>query len=146
MGGINSSVDFSVADFTNFDELAMVIMPGGLSWETVNYPQIADFIKTDRAVEIPVAAICGATYFLCKHGFLNEIRHTGDALSLFQSVKEYTGENFYISAQVVYDNGFITANETAAVEFAYQIFKILKIDSDEEIEEWFDNFQNGAVR
>lgn len=90
MGGINSSVDFSVADFTNFDELAMVIMPGGLSWETVNYPQIADFIKTVRAVEIPVAAICGATYFLCKHGFLNEIRHTGDALSLFQSVKEYT--------------------------------------------------------
>lgn len=31
MGGINSSLDFSVADFTNFDELAMVIMPGGLS-------------------------------------------------------------------------------------------------------------------
>ena len=46
MGGINSSLDFSVADFTNFDELAMVIMPEGLSWETVNYPQIADFIKT----------------------------------------------------------------------------------------------------
>lgn len=46
MGGINSSLDFSVADFTNFDELAMVIMTEGLSWETVNYPQIADFIKT----------------------------------------------------------------------------------------------------
>ena len=36
---------------------------------------------------------------------------------------------------MVSDKGFITANETAAVEFAYEIFKMLKVDSEEEIEQ-----------
>lgn len=67
-------------------------------------------------------------------------------MKLFQGVKGYRGEEFYILAQVVSDGGFITANETAAVEFAYEIFKILKVDTEEEMETWFDNFQNGAVR
>lgn len=31
----------------------------------------------------------------------------------------------YVPAQTVLDGGFITANEMAAVEFAYEIFKIL---------------------
>ena len=52
----------------------------------------------------------------------------------------------YIPAQVVVDGGFITANETAAVEFAYEIFKILKVDSDVEMAKWYDNFKYGAIR
>lgn len=52
----------------------------------------------------------------------------------------------YVPVQVVADGGFITANETAAVEFAYEIFKLLKVDSDEEMSQWFDNFKYGAVR
>lgn len=146
MGGIKSRVDFSIKDYSNFDNLAMVIIPGGLSWEENAYDEIAQFVATVRKLEIPVAAICGATYFLCRHGFLNNIKHTGDSLELFQGVAGYEGEELYTQAQVVYNNGFITANETAAVEFAYEIFKVLKVDSDEEINEWFDNFKNGAVR
>ncbi len=146
MGGIKASVDFSIDDYDNFDSLSILIIPGGLSWEENDYDEIAQFVKKVRSLDIPVAAICGATYFLCKHGFLNNIRHTGDSLELFQSVEGYEGEKFYIPAQVVYDMGFITANETAAVEFAYEIFKILKVDSDEEMSRWFDNFKNGAVR
>jgi putative intracellular protease/amidase len=146
MGGIKAAVDFSISDYDNFDCLSMLIIPGGLSWEENDYDEIAQFIKKVRSLDIPVAAICGATYFLCKHGFLNNIKHTGDSLELFQSVKGYEGEQFYLPAQVVFDKGFITANETAAVEFAYEIFKILKVDSDEEMSQWFDNFHNGAVR
>ena len=40
----------------------------------------------------------------------------------------------------------ITANETAAVEFAYEIFKLLQVDSEEEMAQWLDNFKYGAVR
>jgi hypothetical protein len=43
----------------------------------------------------------------------------------------------------VVDGGFITANETAAVEIVYEIFKLLKVDSDEELSQWFNNFKNG---
>lgn len=146
MGGIRAAVDFSICDYDNFDSLSMLILPGGLSWEGNEYDEIAQFVTKVRSFDIPVAAICGAAYFLCKHGFLNNIKHTGDSLALFQGVKGYEGEKLYIPSQVVFDKGFITANETAAVEFAYEIFKILKVDSDEEMDQWFDNFQNGAVR
>lgn len=145
MGGINASIDYKINDYQNFDNLAMVILPGGLSWEENDYMEIADFIKKLIILHIPVAAICGATTFLCKHGLLNNVKHTGDSLELFQKQKEYNGEAFYIPAQIVVDNKIITANETAAIEFAYEIFKILKIDSDEEMLQWYDNFKNGAI-
>lgn len=44
------------------------------------------------------------------------------------------------------DGNVITANETAAVEFAYEIFKLLEIDKPAEINQWFDDFKNGLVR
>lgn len=146
MGGLKAAVDYNLNKYSNFDHLAMLIIPGGLSWEENDYDEIAQFVSHTRKLKIPVAAICGATYFLCKHGFLDEIKHTGDSLEQFEAVESYKGKEHYIHAQVVSDGGIITANETAAVEFAYEIFKILKIDSPEEIEQWFDNFQNGDVR
>lgn len=146
MGGIKAEVDYCISNYQNFDNLAMIILPGGLSWQENDYDEIAGFVQNAVKSDIPVAAICGATLFLCKHGFLNQIKHTGDSLELFSSQKNYTGQSFYVSAQVVVDGGVITANETAAVEFAYNIFKMLKIDSDEEIEQWYDNFKNGAIR
>lgn len=146
MGGIKASIDYNINDYQNFDNLAMVILPGGLSWEENDYREIAEFIKKLMELHISIAAICGATTFLCKHGLLNNVKHTGDSLELFQKQKEYKGEAFFIPAQVVVDNKFITANETAAVQFAYEIFKILKIDSDEEMAQWYDNFKNGAIR
>lgn len=146
MGNIKAAVDYTIDEYQNFNRLAMLILPGGLSWEENAYDEIAAFVQTVSDHKIPVAAICGATYFLCKQGFLNHIKHTGDSLELFQGVEGYQGERLYIKAQVVVDGGFITANETAAVEFAYEIFKILKIDTEEELDEWYDNFQNGAVR
>ena len=146
MGGIKASIDYTINDYQQLENLAMVILPGGLSWEENEYREIAEFMRNIMQLHIPVAAICGATTFLCKHGLLNTIYHTGDSLELFQQQKEYRGEAFYVHKQVVVDHQVITANETAAVQFAYEIFKMLKVDSEEEIEEWYDNFKNGAVR
>ncbi|MGF7059672.1 type 1 glutamine amidotransferase family protein [Brassicibacter mesophilus] len=146
MGGIKAEVDYCIGNYQNFDNLAMIILPGGLSWEENDYDEIAEFIQSAVKLDIPIAAICGATLFLCKHGFLDKVKHTGDSLELFQKQKNYNGQSLYVPAQVVVDKCFITANETAAVEFAYHIFKILKIDSDEEIDQWYDNFKNGAIR
>lgn len=146
MGNLSVSIDYCIADYDDFSHTAMIILPGGLSWEENNYDEIAEFIKIVVQTGIPVAAICGATTFLCKHGFLDHVKHTGDSLDLFQSQNGYNGQMLYIPAQVVVDGGFITANETAAVAFAYEIFKIIKLDSDDEMAEWFDNFQNGAIR
>lgn len=146
MGGIRAEIDYDINSYQNFDNLAMIILPGGLSWEENDYDEIAEFIQRIVELDIPIAAICGATLFLCKHGFLDHVKHTGDSLELFQSQQGYDGQELYVSAQVVVDGGFVTANETAAVEFAYEIFKILKVDCVEEMEQWYDNFKNGAIR
>ncbi|ABR47621.1 ThiJ/PfpI domain protein [Alkaliphilus metalliredigens QYMF] len=146
MGNIKAEVDYCISNYENINNLAMIILPGGLSWEENEHDEIAGFIQSAVKSDVPIAAICGATLFLCKNGFLNHVKHTGDSLELFQSQKNYNGDSLYLPAQVVVDGGFITANETAAVEFAYYIFKALEVDSDEEIEQWYDNFKNGAIR
>lgn len=146
MGGIRTEIDYSIKDYNDFDNLAIVIIPGGLSWEKNNYEEIKLFLSKLKEMRIPIAAICGASYFLCKHGFLDTVKHTGDSLEFFKHAAGYKGEDLYVPTQVVVDGGIITANETAAVEFAYEIFKLLKIDSAEEMNQWFDNFKNGAIR
>lgn len=146
MGNIRAGVDYCITDYRGFSNAAMVILPGRLSWEEGEFAEIAKFIGAAVKDGVTVAAICGATSFLCRHGFLNNIKHTGDSPESLQSQKGYSGAALYVTAQVVCDGGFITANETAAVEFAYEIFKILKVDSDEEMAQWYDNFENGAVR
>lgn len=145
MGGIQAGIDYCIEEYANFDRLAMVIIPGGLSWEDNRYDEIADFVQKAVSRNIPVAAICGATVFMGRHGFLDHIKHTGDSLESLQNETGYHGQDKYVSAQVVVDSGFITANETAAVEFAYEIFKMLQIDSKSEIDQWYDTFQNGAI-
>lgn len=146
IGGMRVEIDYTINDYQCLDNLAMVILCGGYSWKENRYDEIAAFIKNVKDFNVPVAAICGATIFLGKHGFLDNIKHTGDDLEFFLSEQGYNGQACYVSAQVVADNGFITANETAGVDFAYEIFKTLKIDTDEEINLWRDKFKNGAVR
>ncbi len=146
MGNLSANIDCALSDYSDFSKVAMVILPGGMSWEENDYSEIAAFIKEIVAANIPVAAICGATTFLCKHGFLDNVKHTGDSLELFQGQNGYNGQALYTPAQVVVDGGIITANETAAVEFACEIFKLLQVDSEYELEKWFDNFRYGAVR
>ena len=133
MGNLCVNIDYSIDDYLNFSNTAIIILPGGLSWEENDYDKIAEFIRRISNASVPVAAICGATTFLCRHGFLNDIKHTGDSLELFQSQCGYCGQALYVPAQVV-------------VEFAYEIFKILKVDSDVEMAKWYDNFKYGAIR
>lgn len=145
MGCLKTQVDYVIDDYNDFHSLAMVIIPGGLSWEEDSHDDIATFVGAAAGHGVRIAAICGAAFFLCSHGFLDHVKHTGDSLELFQSAPGYRGADLYIQAQVVTDGGFITANETAAVEFAYEIFKMLEVDSKEEMDIWYNNFNLGAV-
>lgn len=146
MGNLHTNIDYCISDIKDLSSAAMIVLPGGLTWTERDYSDIAKFIKIAIKADIPIAAICGATTFLGRHGFLDTIRHTGDNLELLQSQDGYNGDSLYVEAQIVSDQGIITANETAAVEFAYEIFKLLKVDSDDELVQWYDNFKNGAIR
>ena len=147
LGGIRAEIDCTIADYSDFGSLAMVIIPGGLSWWDNDLPEIVEFVKTLTEKGIPVAAICGSVCFLARHGFLNRIKHTANAVELLKEEPGYKGEELYIITQAVADGGFITANESAAVEFAYEIFKMLKLGDDYEDKNiWYDYYKNGAVK
>ena len=145
-GGLRVEIDYAIDEYEHFDNLAMVILTGSFSWKNSPYNEIATFIKMTHDLNIPIAAICGGTVFLGKHGFLDNVKHTGNSLERFQKEPGYNGHDFYISSQVVVDQGFITANETAALEFAREIFRVLKVYSDEDMDEWYDEFKKGMVR
>lgn len=150
IGGLRAEIDYTIDDYRNFNDLAMLILPGGFSWGEHKYQVIADFVKNVHELGIPVAAICGATIFLARHGFLDCIKHTGDEPDYFMEKlhheENYKGQKNFISSQLVTDGGFITANETAALEFAREIFRVLKIDTQDEIDSWYDKFKHGMIR
>jgi len=149
VGGMRAEIDYSIEEYQNFDNLAMVILTGSFSWGENRYDEIAGFVKAANKNGAPIAAICGATIFLAKHGFLNNIKHTGDELGYFEEMLEneecYKGQEHFSVAQVINDGGFITANETAALEFAREIFCTLKTDTDEEINLWYEKHKHGLA-
>ncbi len=144
IGGLRAEIDYAINEYHTMENIAMVIMPGGFSWKENEYKEIVDFIAEVRRLKIPIAAICGATLFLARNGFLDKVKHTGDEIECFLSEQGYNGHQHYVAAQVVLEDGMLTANETAAVEFAYEIFKLLQIDEASELEVWRDTFKNGA--
>ena len=101
MGNLCANIDYSIDDNLNFSNTAIIVLPGGLSWEENDYDKIAEFIRRISNAGVPVAAICSATTFLCRHGFLNDIKHTCDSLELFQSQCGYSGQALYVPAQQV---------------------------------------------
>lgn len=72
--------------------------------------------------------------------------HAGDDLECIKKEIGYNGKAHSVLAPVMADDGIVTADETAAVDFAHEIFKMLSIDSDSEISMWFDTFKYGRVR
>jgi len=150
IGGLRTEIDYAIDEYQSFDNLAMIILAGGFSWSGHRFDEIADFIKKARASNTPIAAICGATLFLAKQGFLNDVKHTGDSQEYFDEMladeKAYTGQKHFAEAQVVNDDGFITANETAALEFAREILLVLKTDDEEDINGWYEYHKKGMAQ
>ena len=149
IGGLKAEIDYTVDNYRHFGKLAMLVIPGGFSWVEHTYQDIAAFVQNVHEQGIPIAAICGATLFLAKHGFLNTVKHTGDDFDYFmkqmQKEENYKGQANFVSSQFVVDGGFITANETAALEFAREIFRVLEIDTPDGIDAWYNKYKYGII-
>ena len=149
IGGMRAEIDYSLDEYQNLDNLAMVVLVGSFSWRQNRYDEIANFVRKARNVNIPVAAICGATVFLAKHGFLNNVKHTSNSLEFFKErlkdEEAYAGLEHFTLSQAVNDGGFITANETAALEFAREILLTLTADESDEINAWYEKHKHGLV-
>lgn len=76
---------------------------------------------------------------MAKHGFLNTVKHTGNGLEQLKiwGGEYYTNLNGYVHAQAVSDNNIVTANGSAALEFAKELLLLLKNDTLERIEMYY---------
>ena len=80
------------------DDYAALVLIGGFGWlDEKEADKVVPIVH--RAIEkgIIVGAICNAASFLAKHGFLNEIKHTGNGLEQLQlwGGDNYTNWNSY---------------------------------------------------
>lgn len=77
---------------------------------------------------------------------LNNVNHTSNDLNDLKqwAGSAYTGEEKYIKKQAVSDKNIVTANGTAALEFAREVMLTLKIAEENKIIEWYNFHKLGC--
>lgn len=128
------------------DDYAALVLVGGFGW--LNGQEADKVVPIVRhAVEkgIIVGAICNAASFLAKHGFLNAVRHTGNGLEQLRlwGGSNYANEEGYVNEQAVSDRRIVTANGSAALEFAKELLLLLENDTPERIEMYYQFNKQG---
>lgn len=131
-------------DEVDLEKASMLILPGGILWNEDRLNYILPLVQSVRKKGITLAAICGATFFLARNGFLDNIKHTSNDLNFLKYIApKYLGEHFYQFEKAYSDQSVITANGTAPIEFAKEVFKSISLYEDEGIEKWYQLFKNG---
>ena len=92
-----------------------------------------------------VGAICNGASFMAKHGFLNAVKHTGNGLEQLKywGGEVYTNSDGYVHAQAVSDKNIVTANGSAALEFAKELLLLLENDTPERIGMYYQFYKQG---
>jgi len=143
MGGLPVHPEISLSEI-RVDDIHMLILPGGTAWEKNENTEIDLLVKTLFAKRKTIAAICAATTYLGRHGFLNNLKHTSNYPDYLKMIKPgYSGEEYYIDLPAVTDSNIITANGVSPIEFAKEVFVKLKLYDEIYIEKWFQLFKNG---
>ncbi len=141
IGGVLIQPDVSI-DAVTPDSSAMLILPGGRSWESDVHGEALQLASRFIASGTPVAAICAATVALARAGFLDRLRHSGDAREYLIS-SGHRGTAFYCGLPSFGGNGAISASAVAPVDFAREIFKMLNLYSRGPGESRYAMFKHG---
>ncbi len=137
MGGFKITPDITTNELEFSDE-DFLILPGADKWLENEHEEILIKSKEFINKDMNVAAICGATFGLAKHGALDSKLHTSsDKEYLKMLCPEYRGEEYYQDAIVVNSERLITASGIAPLEFSYEVIKNLKVFSDETLNNWY---------
>jgi putative intracellular protease/amidase len=141
MGGVTVQPDTTLS-LIEPDASAMLILPGGDTWESFSNMEALDLARVFFIESVPIAAICGATFALARAGMLDDFHHTSNSRE-YLLASGYRGEKFYCDAPAVRDEGVITASGTAPIEFAREIFRTLDLYTPEALDAWYAMFKFG---
>ena len=131
------------------DYYAALVLIGGFGWlDEQEANKVVPIVNHAKENGIIIGAICNAASFLAKHGFLNNIKHTGNGLEQLQSWGDnnYTNAAGYINEQAVSDHRVVTANGSGYLEFAKELLILLENDTTEQIERFYRFKKEGFVK
>lgn len=137
IGGFRVQPDYSFD--TMPDDYAALILIGGFGWTTSVADAVVPIVREALDKGRIVGAICNGASFMAKAGFLNHVKHTGNGLEqlLLWGGANYTNPAGYVHRQAVSDSRIVTANGSAALEFAKELLLLLENDSPERIEMYY---------
>lgn len=143
IGGFRTLPDYSFD--TMPEDYAALVLIGGFGWSTPVAERVIPIVRSAIEKGKAVGAICNAASFMAKCGFLNAVRHTGNGL---EQLKSWGGENYtnpegYVHSQAVSDGNIVTANGSAALEFAKELLLLLGNDTPERIEMYYQFNKQG---
>lgn len=141
MGGVRIQPDLTLAQLSP-SASAMLILPGGDAWEQGENIEAIRKAGEFVAARVPVAAICAATMALARAGFLDNRLHTSNAPEYLKSTG-YRGSSLYRNIPAIADGNLITASGIAPIDFAYQIFGMLRLYSDATLDAWYSLYKTG---
>ncbi|HEY7503986.1 MAG TPA: type 1 glutamine amidotransferase family protein [Gemmatimonadales bacterium] len=141
IGGVRIQPDASL-DQLKPEASAMLILPGGDTWDQGGNREAVEKAKTFLAAGTPVAAICGATAGLARGGVLDTRMHTSNAPEYLAATR-YRGAHLYREADVVTDGNVTTASAMKSLEFAREIFARLDVYQEKVLEAWYGLFKTG---
>lgn len=142
MGGFKVLPDYSVDDFPK--DFSLLILAGGDAWMEQKNNAVLPIVDYAVKKHIPVGAICNAANFMAENGYLDHIKHSGNTLAFMKSqAPHYNGEKNFIEKQAVCDSNIITANGSAALEFAREILLLLKAKPENEVQNWYMLHKSG---
>ncbi len=134
VGGLTVVPDVAI-DALDPAQSAMLVLPGADTWAEPAQQAWLEQARRFLDAQVPVAAICGATYALAAAGFLDDRPHTGPDKGFLAS-SGYAGTEHYVDELVVTDGDLITANPVAPVEFARAIFARLGLYREDVLASW----------
>ena len=143
IGGFRTLPDYSFRTMPT--DYAALILIGGMQWNSVEAEQVVPLVQNALLHGKIIGAICNASSFLAKHGFLNDVKHTGNTV---QQLKLWGGENYtnetgFIEQQATSDKNLVTANGTGQLEFSRELLQLLKADTPEQIQESYGFYKKG---
>lgn len=146
LGGVRVTPDYDISTLPT--DCAGLILVGGLHWQSEEALRIVPLVEKALARRILVGAICSAMLFLGAHGFLNDVRHTGNTLEMMKQWggTHYTGDALYEERQVVSDRNVVTANGSSYLEFTGACLLGLEVDTPKNIEASFSFNKHGFYK
>ena len=122
-GGLTVTVDNSLQQCLEWKPDVVVVI-GGVVWESAEAPDIRDFLHASRSSGATVAGICGGTLALARAGLLDTIPHTSNSADFLQNAVSYKGGMLYRSSSTaVMADRIITAPGAAPVSFTCAVFE-----------------------